>query len=288
MPALRVFKDIHGHADVPTAFVVPRGDEAWPELTWGWKLGNTAKDIRSTGAYAPFVARSRDELDRMQFCYDMSVAERDWTYKVLPSLRVYYQVFGHCLVERHFQVPATSPWPRKAWGMQLGVTVQNIRTGRSYEEQVARDKETLTALGFAMDYHAAVWEQQLVPALQMYAAQFGHCRVPTAFVVPAEHPWPPSSWGMKLGATLATIRKTGSYFAFIGRDADKLDDLGVDLTLSARAWKKHVTPLLDTYSLLFSDKLPAQDFIIPSEAPWPHKMWSVRLGRIVALNSRHV
>ncbi|EGZ22468.1 hypothetical protein PHYSODRAFT_490736, partial [Phytophthora sojae] len=32
LPGLRQYWKMHGHVDVPQAFVVPAGDEAWPKL----------------------------------------------------------------------------------------------------------------------------------------------------------------------------------------------------------------------------------------------------------------
>ncbi|KAE9044584.1 hypothetical protein PR003_g5566 [Phytophthora rubi] len=143
LPALQEFYRVHGHTDVPESFVVPSGDEAWPKLTWGYRLGNIVGIIRRREVYSTQVAMSKEELDRIGFCYDISIAERDWTEKTLPSIRVYRQVFGNCIIPKLFIVPSCPPWPEKAWGMPLGVAVCDIRVGKTYVGQVARDKDVL-------------------------------------------------------------------------------------------------------------------------------------------------
>ncbi|KAG7379450.1 hypothetical protein PHYPSEUDO_008555 [Phytophthora pseudosyringae] len=80
----------------------------------------------------------------------------------------------------------------------------------------------------------------------------------------------------------------GSYFSFYGRDVEKLDELGVNVKLSARAWQTRVAPLLDTYSTTSLPRDVPEDFVISSKAPWPEEMWGVRLGLIVARNSHHL
>ncbi|KAE9287569.1 hypothetical protein PF008_g26371 [Phytophthora fragariae] len=157
LSALREFYRVHGHTDVHESFIVPIGNEAWPKLTWGYRLGHTVVTIRHQEAYSTQVAMSKEELDRMGFCYDMSIPERDWTEKILPSFQVYRQEFGDCIIPFLFIVPSLPPWPEKAWGMKLGTAVSKIRAGFTYGDQVARDREVLNSVGFTWNRHAAVW-----------------------------------------------------------------------------------------------------------------------------------
>ncbi|CAN0101448.1 unnamed protein product [Discosporangium mesarthrocarpum] len=41
---------------------------------------------------------------------------------------------------------------------------------------------------------------------QAYKNLKGHTNIPSSFVVPPAHPWPPVCWGMRLGVTLVDIR----------------------------------------------------------------------------------
>ena len=58
LEALRTFVALHGDALVPAAFVVPRGEPAWPAHLWGLKLGSRASDLRAGGTLV------RDRPDR--------------------------------------------------------------------------------------------------------------------------------------------------------------------------------------------------------------------------------
>ncbi|KAE9350723.1 hypothetical protein PF008_g6290 [Phytophthora fragariae] len=284
LPALREFYRVNGHTDVPEIFIVPSGDEAWPKMTWGCHLGTIVKDIRHKKVYSTQVAMSKEELDRMSFCYDMSIPERDWTEKTLPSIRVYRQVFGDCIIPYLFSVPSCPPWPEKAWEMPLGVVACDIRTRPTYVDQVARDREVLDSVGFVWDCNAAVWNEVIFPALEAYVDAHKNGEVPYRFVVPSEDPWPKKSWGKRLGDALSRMRNRGTYFEHYGRDIEKLDELGLNLKLLSTAWNRRVIPLLDTYAELHGEGEVPHDFLIPSEAPWGEKLWGVRLGLIVAHN----
>ncbi|KAG6956964.1 hypothetical protein JG687_00010272 [Phytophthora cactorum] len=85
------------------------------------------------------------------------------------------------------------------------------------------------------------------------------------------------------------MRSRGCYFRYFGRDTGLLDALGVNLKLSARAWQEYIVPLLDIYATQHGagEDIP-DDFIIPSEAPWPEKVWEGRLGPIVARNASQI
>ncbi|RAW25635.1 hypothetical protein PC110_g17958 [Phytophthora cactorum] len=145
LSSLRQFEKLYGSTDVLRPFVVPEGDEAWPKFAWGRRLGFIVAAMRSGKVYAP---QSKEELEKLGFCFT-SIAERDWTEKMLPSLKTYRQEFGHCIVRSNFKVPSCHPWPTKAWGMSLGIVVFNIRVAAAYVEQVARDKDILATIDFA-------------------------------------------------------------------------------------------------------------------------------------------
>ncbi|EGZ22477.1 hypothetical protein PHYSODRAFT_384666, partial [Phytophthora sojae] len=227
LPALWQYRKIHGHADVPQGFVVPSGDEAWPRLAWGHRLGRVVSDIRNRKTFSSQVAASKAELDEIGICYDMLLADRDWKEKILPSFQVCRQEFGNCLIPKVFTVPSSAPWPEKAWTMPLGVVVREIRSGANYVEQVTRDKEVLDAIDFVWNRDDAVWSEVILPALQVYGEVYKTDIVPYRFVVPSEDPWPRKSWGTKLGVILSQVRSMGTYFAHYGRDVEKLDELGL-------------------------------------------------------------
>ncbi|KAH7463038.1 uncharacterized protein KRP23_13255 [Phytophthora ramorum] len=232
---------------------------------------------------------AREIRFRLISSQETSLGDRNWATKVIPAMETFRQEFGHCIVDEDFEVPSSAPWPEAAWGMALGVVVREVREGASFLDQAARDRGRLELLRFPWDRQAAVWNDRIFPALEVYAAEVGHCRVPFMFVVPPREPWPRSAWGMNLGTTVASMRGMGSYFAFVGRDVDRLDELGYSLELPTRVWTKCVAPLVATYATLFGDEVPIPAaFVIPFEAPWSEETWGVRLGVIVARNARHV
>ncbi|KAG6949049.1 hypothetical protein JG687_00015109 [Phytophthora cactorum] len=110
LPSLRQFWKLYGNTDVPYQFVVPEGDDAWPKLAWGRRLGLTAAAMRAGKAYA---SELKEELERLRF-FSTTVYERDWTEKILPSFKTHQQEFGHCLVRLDFKVLSCHPWSTMA------------------------------------------------------------------------------------------------------------------------------------------------------------------------------
>jgi len=211
------------HTDVPSNFVIPKGDRQWPERLWGLLLGRRVNSIRSRGDFSQQVEADANELERLAFCHDSTVSDRDWREKVLPALKVFRQQFGHCAVSRPFTVPASPPWPEAAWNMRLGGTVQSIRSGNLGAGQYQRELEEL---GFVWDHYEWEWSERILPALSMFHRVNGHCRVPSSFVVPSKEPWPRRSWGLKLGYVVSNIRSADAYSAQVTRDKPQLEALG--------------------------------------------------------------
>ncbi|RLN52660.1 hypothetical protein BBJ28_00007168 [Nothophytophthora sp. Chile5] len=284
MPTLRRFHEIYGHTDVPNKFVIASNDDRWPEMARGVHLGRTVAAIRCVGMFASQVADSSEELERLEFCWNSTIFDRNWRVKIMPSLETFRRERGHCLVERSFVVPSESPWPKKAWGMALGSIVCVIRAGQYYTVQVARDKERLIDLGFAWSHSDAVWQERILPAFVTFATKFGHCHVRKPFEVPREAPWPEKAWGLKLGINLRNFSTRGGFFTQVGRDAERLEKVGFPLILAPVAWENTAAPLLRIYSSLFPKQQVPKDFVIPSTSPWPEKRWGVRLGIIVSHN----
>ncbi|KAG7379457.1 hypothetical protein PHYPSEUDO_008562 [Phytophthora pseudosyringae] len=266
MPSLRRHYELHGHTDVNFRFVVPSGDGTWPQAAWGHPLGSTVNTIRRMGCYDTQVEESEEELERLDFCYKTTIVEREWTEKILPRPKV----------------------AMKRVGVNSGMVVISIRMREGYIEQVARDKDRLEAIGFAWNHAGEMWNGRIMPTIEIFGVMYPHHSVPQKFVVPSEEPWPRGAWTLKLGRILHGMRSSGSYFSFYGRDIEKLDELGVNVKLSARAWQTRVAPLLDIYSTTSKAREVPEDFVIPSKEPWSQEVWGVRLGLIVARNSHYL
>ncbi|KAG7378883.1 hypothetical protein PHYPSEUDO_009336 [Phytophthora pseudosyringae] len=295
MSALRTYKEKHGHLVVPYNFVVPNDDASWPPIAWGYNLGIAVSLLRSSlnrCSDSTLPSKVVEELEGMGFV--TSTAQFKWDTIIMPSLRRYYDVHGHSDVSQlfvvpsgdrtwpqaawghrlgmtPFKVPEDPKWPRKAWGLNLGNVVHKMRRGNCYAEQVARDKHRLEAIGFAWNHGAVMWNDRILPAIKTFTTVYPHCKVPQKFVVPSQEPWPGRS-----------------YFSFYSRGIEKLDELGLNLKLSARAWQARVAPLLDIYATTSQAREIPENFVISSKAPWAEEMWGIRLGLIVARNSHHL
>jgi hypothetical protein len=146
---------------------------------------------------------------------------------ILPSLKTFAQVFGHCDVPNSFVVPHESPWPEEAWGLRLGETVMNMRSRGDFETQFQRDSRKLEAIDFVLNSRQNHWAKVLLPSLEVFYKLHGHSVVPTKFVVPSESPWPKTAWGLHLGASVTNMHRMGTYVEFVKRDEDRL--LAIDL-----------------------------------------------------------
>eukprot|EP00644_Phytophthora_capsici_P012271 jgi/Phyca11/550750/estExt2_Genewise1Plus.C_PHYCAscaffold_380240 len=284
MPALRTFRSLFGHTDVPEGFVVPRSSPLWPPATWGLHLGQIISRSHDTKRlYSSQVAMSQPELNDLGFTWTTTnEADRSWKHQVLPALYTFHQEQGHCNVPATFVVPEWESWPKEAWGLNLGAIVKRIRAGRSYADQSARDSDKLTSLGFLWDPKDVEWQERILPALATFADEFGHRPIAPDFVVPSHFPWLKQTWGLELGAFLSDSRKREQYSVQIVRDSNVLENLGFEVRLSDETWQQQsILPALDTFSFVFGHCSVPDDFIVPSESPWPTRTFGLALGKIV-------
>jgi hypothetical protein len=141
--ALTVYKEEHGHLNVPQAFEVP-SRAPWRKDTWGVKLGCMVNVIRSHGIYlgrtvlnirelGDFLSAEKPErrewLDEMGFVWDEY--ERRWDL-TQSALTTYAEEHGDLMVPYEFVVPSSAPWAEDAWGISLGAAVNDIRTKGIY------------------------------------------------------------------------------------------------------------------------------------------------------------
>jgi hypothetical protein len=142
--ALLVYKEVHGNLKVTRAFVV-LSEAPWPEEAWGMKLGYRVRDIRHSEHFAKHHPERRAELDALGFVWDD--LERRWE-EVHAALLAYQQVHGDLEVPQAFVVPSEAPWPEDAWGMMLGLRVNNIRHREDHVKDRPERHAELDALGF--------------------------------------------------------------------------------------------------------------------------------------------
>ncbi|ETM32390.1 hypothetical protein L914_20192 [Phytophthora nicotianae] len=279
-PALHHYYELHQHTDVPQMFQVKHGDADWPERLWGFYLGPRVFNIRHRGDFQAQIQQDAQEMAEINFCYDSTTYDRDWRERVLPSLEVFRQEFGHCDVHRPFKVPNCPPWPKSAAGMLLGVVVNNIRSKGYYAVQVTRDIAALEKVEFVWDHSSTEWNDRIFPALETFKRKQGHCHIMKNFVVPSTESWPAKSHGLKLGIVINNIRSYSYYFDQIARNVDQLESVGFDVQIAKVKWDRRVEPMLATFQELHGHRNVPTDFVVPSEDPWDKSDWGVQLGKL--------
>jgi hypothetical protein len=89
------------------------------------KLGQTVGNIRSRKVYT----EHREELEAIGFDFKPIRKRYSWD-SVKSALQIYERLHGDLLVPCTFIVPEKySAWSEELWGMKLGRTVGNIRSG---------------------------------------------------------------------------------------------------------------------------------------------------------------
>merc|ERR1719444_750077 len=157
---------------------------------------------------------------------------RTWEDSIMVALRTYRCIKGDLKVPQCFVVPKTEEWPQGTRGLKLGQVVNRIRQGK-YASAVARDREILDKLGFIWKARTAVventietWEEQIIPALEVYRKVKGDLLVPVRFIVPKnDASWPKKTWGLRLGKVVNGLRH-GRYQRSMNHYKNRLDSLG--------------------------------------------------------------
>ncbi len=149
--AFVAFKNIHDHVMVPSKFIVPENDFAFPEHTWGVKLGFDLENIRIRGIFS----EHRDRLEALGV--DFYVKRKPGFDVIYSALVAYKSVNGHVTVPRKFMIrQGDSAYPEKTWGVKLGYTVNIIR----HKGAFAAHTEQLEALGLNIN-HAKISTKKL-------------------------------------------------------------------------------------------------------------------------------
>ncbi|KAL3660817.1 hypothetical protein V7S43_014219 [Phytophthora oleae] len=143
------------------------------------------------------AARDADVLKKLGFVWDHYWAK--WNSRIFPALEMFKLVNDHANIPAAFVVPCAKPWPEKLHGLQIGGIINNIRQRCNYFNQIARNVDRLTALGFEFPIAQKRWDQRVEPLLAMFGELHGHRNVPIDFVVPSEAPWKEMDWSIQLG-----------------------------------------------------------------------------------------
>lgn len=288
LPALRIYKNIHGHLMVPTEFCVPSNCEIWPKRLWGFTLGSRVRALRK-GLYSAQLEQDHDKLIEMGFIFD--VYKTQWETKILPSLQVFAKVYRHGDVPYKFVVPSQAPWPKEAWGMNLGTLVAHIRSKALYRKWAQLHAEDLAEFHF-------VWNREqrlehtvrkiIVPCLRVFWERFPHqVSIPIRFCVPDENdsdnasPWPDAARGFKLGHWISRCRS--GRIALPEDLTEELENAGFTWTYTEARWQRYILPALEAFAATHAGS--CQDmgtrFNVPHSEPYPRQTWGLNLGGIV-------
>lgn len=295
MLGIRTFYEQEQHFAIPYKFRVPVSAPAtpsapavtstWPKELQGMPLGiKVHKFIQSVAKGNP--KQSTKQLNDLQ---QLGFPWARWKQYLLnevclPALETFQALEGHLFVPQKFVVEyGDARWPRSTWGYQLGVQVATLRKQRDTLPQ--EEVRALDALGFIWNVRDAKWDQYFMPGLRRFHELFDHADVPLAFVIPdKDHEdsakWPPALHGYMLGRHVYMVR-SGNYASQAQSSEQELERLGFSFSLSEKAWTQSILPALQTFAQLYHHCDVQQDFVVPSEAPWPEKAWGSRLGHTV-------
>ena len=247
LSALMTYSSLNnGSVMVHSKFVVPFGDDVWPQATWGLPLGKCVHRIRVRGDYLNgqnAMARRR-QLDGLGFVWDVHELAFVRVYRALKHFRKLERakLAGTAREYRILRVPSKfvvpsgdeSGWPEDLWGLQLGARCAAIRLKDLYVKNNPERRRALEDLGFQFSGNATLGWLEVIHAAAIYSRLHGrNLDVPARFVVPApphvsgngndsgdvtsvypgetEWPWPEHLWGLTLGQRLKDIRLRGAY-----------------------------------------------------------------------------
>jgi hypothetical protein len=151
---------------IPSTFVIPSGDDAWPKELWSYPLGAKCAAVRHKGLYVKNDNRRQKILEELGFQWNGNAA-MGWL-EVVHAAAIYSQMHNRNLdVPFGFIVPAplnaraiienrvaggddSWPWPEYLWGLPLGQRLKDVRIKGAYVHGIAGKarRAQLDALGF--------------------------------------------------------------------------------------------------------------------------------------------
>ncbi|KAK1943109.1 hypothetical protein P3T76_005746 [Phytophthora citrophthora] len=280
-PALRSYIKLNNDPLVPYRFVVPFGDDNWPEDTWGYPLGKHVVLLRHSGKKGKLPAFATQDLKEMGFAFE--AFQYKWDHYFMPALVRYFELNGNSDVHAKFRIEIGDvEWPEKLWGFPLGAQVSAIRSKGIFKDQVKKDKNKLEKVKFCFDVADREWDTRVLPSLRIYWQEFGNCNVPSKFEVPDCLPWPKAAAGLRLGIVVKNIRSLEIYAKQFARDAVELKELGFVWDHQWAEWNERVFPALETFKLEKGNDRITKFFVVPCTTPWPEKSHGLQIGVLVS------
>ena len=131
------FKNLHGHTNIPTTYVLP-ADAPLPNYRLGRRLASLRKKSTAVSSNSASVLESLG--------LPAATKRRQQFELTLLALDAHNRLYGDFSVPRYFSVPCDESWPVQTWGMQLGNRVRNIRYSGAFQD--AQSRAALEKIGF--------------------------------------------------------------------------------------------------------------------------------------------
>jgi hypothetical protein len=123
--ALKTYKAMYGHVNIPRRFIVPIDDQRWPADMRGMKLGTLAHNLRQRKE--GLSPNQLHALEALGFNNEFSLDEDSWRTNLL-ALTTFDEIYGHMRVPQNFVVPDDDDvWPEVTHGIKLGHVVYYLR-----------------------------------------------------------------------------------------------------------------------------------------------------------------
>ena len=278
--ALVHYKKLYGSTVVPTKYVVPEDDEAWPLSLRGFTLGGrlshvvrqklTPKKIEFMEALGITAEELFDE-NRI----DKSIIDIDF-----KSLQKYKDIHGDLRIPQSYNLmlDVADLGPK---GLKLGQHVKFIRTvSKLYPWRISPDNlAKLNEMGFIWDFNDQKF-RRIILALVHYKKLYGTVLVPRSYVVPEDaEDWPVEMRRLRLGDKLQWIRT----HELPPRQLEYMESLGISSETMLKQLAAMLIEALTIYKKVHKISknevftVPG-DFIVPSAEPWPQHIWGLTLG----------
>eukprot|EP01033_Poteriospumella_lacustris_P010261 gene10261-biopygen4583 len=275
--ALESFHGRYGHYEVPTTYVVAADDGAYAVPVRGMKLGQIVHHIIHDEVYA----EHRGELEAMGV--PLKPRKELMVDRICEAVRCYRREYGETKrIPSTYKVPEeSSSYPREPWGLALGKVVYDICKRGAYADY----RDRFEALGLKIEIPSpldTLMEDKLIVVatlLPLFRQLYHHANVPTAFVVPAEEPWPRELHGDRLGMRISYLRAAKKRLP--PAQVKQLDNAG--MVWSDEEYQVgRIERGLTTYKAMYGDVRIPKLFVVPhGDGRWDRDLWDMRLGSAI-------
>lgn len=98
LTTLRLFKETHGHLNIPKNYVIPRNSPIYPKEAWNMKIGLKTHNYIYRGDYSLY----KDQLQEIGLSsVKLGFDTRHWDY-IYTALKTFDTVYGHSRVRTQY------------------------------------------------------------------------------------------------------------------------------------------------------------------------------------------